>query len=154
VVLGSHVVNYSVTSGAQELILHTRVTIGYDAPCRTVHQLLIDAALATENILKEPRPFVFQTRLNDFHVSYEINVFTSQPNLMAVTYSLLHQSIQDRFNEVGVEIMSPSYASLPDDNRITILATHLPNDYTPPPIRVSAMDAFAAPDDSKPKTSR
>jgi len=153
VVLGSHVVNYSATTGEQGLILHTTVTIGYDAPWRTVHQLLIDAALATENILQEPRPFVFQTSLNDFHVSYEINAFTNDPNRMAATYSLLHQNIQDRFNQAGVEIMSPSYASLRDGNRVTIPSNHLPDDYAPPSFRVSGRDAFATPHDNKPKTN-
>lgn len=152
VVLGSHVVNYSATMGSQRLILHTTVTIGYDAPWRTVHQLLTDAALSTENILQEPPPFVFQTSLNDFHVSYEINAFTNEPNRMADTYSLLHQNIQDRFNQAGVEIMSPGYASLRDGNRVTIPANHLPHDYTPPAFRVSPTDAFAAPPDSKPRT--
>lgn len=151
VVLGSHVVNFSATTGAQGLILHTTVTIGYDAPWRTVHQLLIDAALATDNVLKEPRPFVFQTSLNDFHVSYEINAFTDQPNLMASTYSSLHQNIQDRFNQAGVEIMSPSYASLRDGNQVTLPSDHRPDDYTPPAFRVSALDAFTTPHDNKTK---
>jgi len=155
VVLGSHVVNYSTTIGGQGLILHTTVTIGYDAPWRTVHQLLIDAALTTDNILQQPRPFVFQTSLNDFHISYEINAFTNEPNRMAVTYSLLHQNIQDRFNQAGVEIMSPSYASLRDGNRVTIPASHLSDDYAAPTFRVSAIDAFSEPEDSsKPKTNR
>jgi small-conductance mechanosensitive channel len=150
-VLGSHVVNYSATAGVRGLILHTTVTIGYDAPWRDVHRLLIDAALATESILQEPQPFVFQTSLNDFHVSYEINAFTNEPSRMAATYSLLHQNIQDRFNAAGVEIMSPSYASLRDGNRAAIPDGHLPSDYTPPAFRVSADDVFSASSGSRPR---
>ena len=82
-VLNSHIINFSASAQQEGLILHTSVTIGYDAPWRTVHQLLIDAALATENILKVPKPFVFQTALDDFYVHYELNAFTDQPSRMA-----------------------------------------------------------------------
>ena len=54
VVLGSSVINYSREARTLGLILHTSVTIGYDAPWRTVHDLLIEAALATPGVLQEP----------------------------------------------------------------------------------------------------
>lgn len=108
-VLGSHIINYSTASTAGGLILHTTVTIGYDVPWRTVHELLTRAALACDRILREPRPFVLQTALNDFSVAYELNAYTSEPNAMASIYSELHQHIQDEFARAGVEIMSPVY---------------------------------------------
>lgn len=133
-VLGSHIINYS--SSAQ-LILNTTVTIGYDAPWRQVHELLIDAARSTERILAEPRPFVLQTALNDFYVSYELNAYTDAPSSMASVYSALHANIQDRFNEAGVEIMSPHYSTLRDGNMTTIPADYLPSDYRPPAHRIT-----------------
>ena len=39
-VLSSHIVNYSAAARQTGLILHTTVTIGYDAPWRQVHDLL------------------------------------------------------------------------------------------------------------------
>ncbi|QOX78853.1 mechanosensitive ion channel family protein [Trichlorobacter lovleyi] len=134
-VLGSHITNYSSSSQQYGLILHTTVTIGYDAPWRQVHQLLIDAATATENILTLPAPFVLQTSLDDFYVSYQINAYTDRPSIMACTYSLLHQHIQDKFNEGGIEIMSPHYATLRDGNQTTIPADYLPDDYRAPGFR-------------------
>lgn len=135
-VLNSHIVNFSASNGLDRLILHTTVTIGYDAPWRTVHQLLIDSALSCENILKEPRPFVFQTALDDFYVHYEINAYTDRPSVMAQTYSDLHEKIQDKFNEAGVEIMSSHYANIRDGNRTTIPDNYLPSDYAALPFRV------------------
>lgn len=135
-VLGSHIINFSSAVEEQGLILHTGVTIGYDAPWRTVHKLLIDAALTTGNILKDPEPFVLQTSLNDFYVSYELNAYTDKPSAMAVTYSELHQNIQDKFNQAGVEIMSPHYTSLRDGNSTTVPQSHRPKDYTAPPFRI------------------
>lgn len=111
-VLGSHIVNYSSSATSSGLILHSTVTIGYDAPWRQVHQLLIDAALATDSIASEPVPFVLQTSLDDFYVSYQINAYTDKPHIMAATYSQLHQNIQDSFNKAGIEIMSPHYSTL------------------------------------------
>lgn len=135
-VLSSHIINYSSSSAHSGLVLHTTVTIGYDTPWRAVQEVLIAAAKATENILDEPAPFVLQTSLDDFFVSYEINAFTNKPQIMAVTYSDLHRNIQDHFNQAGIEIMSPHYATLRDGNRTTIPENYLPNDYTEPSFAV------------------
>lgn len=135
-VLGAHIINFSSSASEKGLILHTGVTIGYDAPWRTVHQLLISAAEATENILKDPKPFILQTSLDDFYVSYELNAYTGDPSVMARTYSDLHQNIQDKFNEAGVEIMSPHYGAVRDGNQVTIPQDYLPKEYTAPSFKV------------------
>ena len=145
-VLGGVVVNYSAEARKRGVIFHTVVTIGYNAPWRQVHELLISAALATEDILHEPSPFVLQTALNDFYVSYELNAFTDRPTNMQNIYSILHQNIQDRFNEAGVEINSPHYASLRDGNETTIPQSYLPKDYRPPAFEVRQTQACAASD--------
>lgn len=139
-VLGSHITNYSSAAKDYGLILHTTVTIGYDAPWRQVHELLIAAASATENILELPVPFVLQTSLDDFYISYQINAYTDKPSIMARTYSELHQNIQEKFNEGGVEIMSPHYSSLRDGNQTTLPEPYLPESYKAPPFRVKKMD--------------
>jgi small-conductance mechanosensitive channel len=139
-ILNSYVNNFSqqVRQG-YGLILHTTVTIGYDAPWETVHALLIQAAKATEHILPTPPPFVLQTGLNDFYVSYEINAYTDIPELIPRIYSDLHQNIQDKFNAGGVEIMSPHYTNLRDGNPTTIPANYLPPDYEAPGLRVTSV---------------
>ncbi|HUV70993.1 MAG TPA: mechanosensitive ion channel family protein [Terracidiphilus sp.] len=142
-VLNSHIVNFSASPQDQRLILHTTVTIGYDAPWRTVHQLLINAALACDGILKDPKPFVFQTVLDDFYVHYEINAYTDQPNAMANIYSDLHVLIQDTFNEGGVEIMSSHYANVRDGNRSTIPDKYLPQGYVTPTFQLGLKDIFS-----------
>ncbi|MDD2900184.1 MAG: mechanosensitive ion channel family protein [Desulfuromonadaceae bacterium] len=139
-VLGSHITNFSSSAQEYGLILHTTVTIGYDAPWRQVHELLITAALATKNILELPAPFVLQTSLDDFYVSYQINAYTDKPSVMACTYSELHQNIQEKFNEGGVEIMSPHYSTLRDGNMTTIPESYLSGSYKQPAFRVSRVD--------------
>jgi small-conductance mechanosensitive channel len=119
-VLGSHIVNYSSAAHSEGLVLNTTITIGYDAPWRKVHELLLEAAKRTTKIDHDQRAFVLQTALNDFYVSYELNAVTRLPNSMASIYSDLHQNIQDCFNEAGLEIMSPHYGALRDGNTIAI----------------------------------
>jgi hypothetical protein len=122
-VLGSHIINYSSTAKEEGgLELHTTITIGYDVPWRAVHETMIAAARDTTGIVAEPAPFVLQTALNDNHVSYELNAYTDLPNAMARTYSELHQNIQDRFREAGIEILSPAYEAHRDGSPSTIPA--------------------------------
>ena len=141
-VLGSHIINYSSSAKERGLILHTTVTIGYDAPWKKVHELLITAALSSAHILKEPAPFVLQTSLDDFYVSYQINAYTDQPNKMAVIYDSLHQNIQDKFNEGGVEIMSPHYSSLRDGNQTTVPENYHAKDYAPPGFNIAGLSGL------------
>jgi small-conductance mechanosensitive channel len=134
--MNNHTKNYSADAAEHGLILHTSVTIGYDTPWRQIHELLIKAALATDLIEKNPAPFVFQDKLDDFYVRYQINAYTFSPNRQHIIYSLLHQNIQDAFNEAGVEIMSSHYSNIRDGNKITVPDDHLPKDYTAPSFRI------------------
>ncbi|NTW59768.1 MAG: mechanosensitive ion channel family protein [Nitrospirae bacterium] len=117
-IINTEVVNYSSLARKGGLILHTSVTIGYDTPWRQVHAMLLLAAERTPGLLKEPKPFVLQTALNDFYVGYELNVYTDRPLEMVKIYSDLHQNIQDAFNEFGVQIMSPHYLGDPSKAKI------------------------------------
>ncbi len=140
--LSSNVINFSISSRElnRNLIIQTTITLGYDLPWRKAHKTLIEAALETDHILKEPAPFVLQTSLDNFYISYQLNAYTNQPNLMVIIYSELHQNIQDKCNEAGIEILSPSYTSLRDGNTTTIPENYLPSDYAAPPFRVQSSD--------------
>ncbi|PVX44798.1 mechanosensitive ion channel-like protein [Flavobacterium sp. 103] len=132
-VLSSSSINYSANIGenGNGLLIHTKVTIGYDSSWKDVHKALIEAALRTDLLEKVPAPFVLQTSLDDFYVEYEINAYTKHPNEQPLVYSNLHQNIQDCFNEAGLEIMSPHYNSHRDGNRTTIPDNYLDNGYKP-----------------------
>jgi small-conductance mechanosensitive channel len=120
-VMGTQIINYSTSAAeGRGVILHTSVTIGYDVPWKQVESLLIAAALDTDKLLNEPAPFVLQTSLDDWYVAYEINAYTKEPEVMALTYSELHKHIQEKFDAAGVEIMSPHYMTLRDGNASTV----------------------------------
>ena len=131
-IMNSPTINYSSDAAEKGLIMYTTVTIGYDVPWRDMHQALIDAALRCDLVLKEPAPFVLQTSLDDFYVSYQINLYTREANRQAFIYSEMHKHIQDVCNERGIEIMSPHYRSERDGNMSTIPASYLPKEYKAP----------------------
>jgi small-conductance mechanosensitive channel len=129
-ILAGHTINYTTSAKERGLILHTTVTIGYDVPWRQVHELLMAAARATEGVSTEEHraPFVLQTSLDDFYVSYQINIYTAHSHKIAAIYSELLQHIQDSFQEAGVEIMSPHYRAERDGNPITIPKRSIPQE--------------------------
>ena len=119
-IMSSHTVNYSASARDYGLILHSEVSIGYDVPWRRVHQLLIEAALNTPGVTDDPRPFVLETSLSDWYPVYQLNAYVKDASKMPKIYSDLHQNIQDRFNEAGIEIMSPHYFATRDGGETTI----------------------------------
>jgi len=121
--LTSHIINYSDQASGAGLILYTSVTIGYDVPWPKVHDLLISAAMKTEQIEEEPAPFVLQKSLNDYSVNYQLNATTRDAIGMPRTHSNMNANILDAFNEAGLEIMSPMFVATRDGTELTIPQT-------------------------------
>ena len=119
-IMSSHTVNYSTSAREYGLIIHSEVSIGYDIPWRQTHQLLIEAALNTPGVIDDPRPFVLETSLSDWYPVYQVNAYIKEADRLADIYSDLHQNIQDKFNEAGIEIMSPHYVATRDGSQSTI----------------------------------
>jgi small-conductance mechanosensitive channel len=113
VVLGTATKNFTRLAGKDGVILHTSVTIGYNAPWRKVHEILIEAANRTAGLKKQPPAFVVQTALSDFYVEYQLNAHLEQPEMRMAVLGKLHSNIQDTFNEAGIAIVSPHYEADP-----------------------------------------
>lgn len=105
--MGSQTSNFTTAARNFGLIVHTKVTIGYDVPWQKIKEIMEGAAFSTPGIKHKPQPFMIITALNDFYVEYEINAFTDDAVKLPVVYSALHANLLDRFFEEGVEIMSP-----------------------------------------------
>ena len=118
IILSTQVINYSTLANDKGLILHTTVGIGYETPWRQVEGMLLFAAERTEELLKDPKPFVLQKSLGDFAINYELNVYTSNPSGRLRTYTALHQNILDVFNENNVQIMTPAYEGDPEQPKL------------------------------------
>jgi small-conductance mechanosensitive channel len=120
VVQSGTVVNYSSYAKQGGVQISTQVTIGYEAPWRTVHKLLIQAARSTPGMCKEPEPYVLQRALEDFFVRYEVRAWCDRANELHLVEGHLLERIQDEFAREGVEILSPHYEAKRDGGKSSI----------------------------------
>ena len=122
--------NYTFAAQNFGIVVHTKVTIGYDVRWQEIRQLLLDAAHATKGLRQHPEPFVLVTALDDYYVEYEVNAYTNQYEKLSLIYSELHHNILDSFHSNGVEIMSPHiYAHRTD------LELQIPKDQQKPHVK-------------------
>jgi small-conductance mechanosensitive channel len=113
VVVGTSTMNFTRLHAAHGTIVYTSVTIGYDAPWRQVHAMLLEAVERTPGVRREPAPYIVQRALADFYVEYQVNAYIERPGERFPVLSALHANIQDLFNEHGVQIMSPHFEQQP-----------------------------------------
>ncbi|MFI5211075.1 MAG: mechanosensitive ion channel family protein [Gemmatimonadales bacterium] len=130
VVVSGAVTDYSSAAHPGTPVFITgSVTIGYDVPWRTVHDLLLKSAGEVEGLASTPAPLVLQQALDDSYVSYQVGAAMAaggDSSRVPVLRSELKGKIQDVFNEAGVEILSPSFYALRDGNESSIPADHRP----------------------------
>jgi small-conductance mechanosensitive channel len=109
VVVGQTITDYTRIGETEGVLTPTSVTIGYDAPWRQVHAMLLQAAERTPGLRREPAPAVVQASLDDFYVKYTLLVSLERQETRLRTFDALNANIQDIFNEHSVQIMSPNY---------------------------------------------
>jgi small-conductance mechanosensitive channel len=122
-VLSSNVINYSAkTKDSKDhgVVVNTIINMGYDVPWMQVEQLLIDAALKTHHVLHRPSPFVLQTALNDFSISYQINAYTKEASKLPFIYTELYKNIQDLCRDADIELMTPHYQAFRNGEQTTV----------------------------------
>jgi len=110
-ILGSSITNYNTSSDedAEGLILYAEVTFGYATPWEKVHEILINAALATDHVQKKPKPFVLQIGLDNFYARYQINCYTKEVDKVPKIYASLYENIQNGFHEAGMDMTCANY---------------------------------------------
>ena len=118
--MSSQTSNYTFSAQRYGIIVHTKITIGYDEPWTKIESLLVQAAENTDGIKRHPKPFVRITALDDFYVEYEINGITDRAKTLSTVYSALHQQILDTMHGAGVEIMSPHIEARRDNLPVQI----------------------------------
>jgi small-conductance mechanosensitive channel len=144
-ILAGEVLNYSALARAGGLILHTTVGIGYETPWRQVEAMLLLAADRTPEVSKEPAPFVLETALGDFCITYELNVYCADPRQMERLYAALHRSVLDVFNEHGVQIMTPAYVADTPEPKVVPPAKWFESPARPPGTGQPPAEAAAQP---------
>jgi len=118
VVVSQTTTDFSRYNDSVGVFTPTFVTIGYDAPWRQVHAMLLEAAERTAGIRREPKSVVLQAGLEDFYVKYGLFVCLERQDKRPFVLAALHANIQDVFNEYGVQIMSPNYVFDPSAPKV------------------------------------
>ncbi|MBD1421564.1 mechanosensitive ion channel domain-containing protein [Sphingobacterium chuzhouense] len=117
-VMNSHTINYSMDVAENPLIIYTNITMAYEIPWQDVHELAKKACEQVDLLEKTPAPFILQTSLDDFYVTYQINAYTRNPHKQAAIYSELHKHILDVFHAAGIELLSPHFRAIRDGSEL------------------------------------
>ena len=128
-VMNSHTTNFSTDSSSKGLIIYTEFALGYDIDWEKVHEVAIKAALKIPEIKKNPKPFVFQLRLDDFYVTYQINAYIQNANRQEFIYSDLRRQLIEEFNEAGIELLSPHFMAHRGGSEPQFPKDQVPNSY-------------------------
>lgn len=83
------------------------VTLGYDAPWRRIHELLLETARQVDVVREKPRPFVRQSALGNWFVEYELVAHIVENANVDDARSALHAKAQDVFAASELELMTP-----------------------------------------------
>lgn len=111
-ILSKHTINYSSSKAEGGLVITATVTMAYAVDWRRVHEVLIAAARATEYTNREHEPYVFQNTLDSYYVTYQINVYTLEPDKMYHIHTALLQHIQDGFKQAGIDLHLPAQITI------------------------------------------
>jgi small-conductance mechanosensitive channel len=106
-IMTAYTINYTNSAREHGLILRRDVALSYDVPWRKVHEMLIEAALKTPGVLREPKPFVLQNALDDFYARYELNVYTDDADAMIGICSDLYANVCDVLIREKIDLNLP-----------------------------------------------
>ena len=98
-------------------IVHSEFTFTYKVPRQTIEKYLLMGADRCELLLKEPKPFVLVTSLEDFYTRYEINGYTLETDRLFEVYSQLHKHILDVFRENDLDPTSSHFIKMEELNK-------------------------------------
>ena len=136
-VLTVAVTNYSAHDLGKGIAMGVAATIGYDVDWRTVHQLLLEGARRTEQIVSEPAPQVFESSFGNYSVEYELRAWTKTSERVFETRAALRRNILDAFADAGVEIMTPTILSHRDASELAVPHERFPHRLRARGIRVT-----------------
>jgi small-conductance mechanosensitive channel len=84
------------------------VTAGYEVDPVIVKNALLNAISKIENVLREPKPFVWITDLQNFAMEYTLFYYLGDSKSILETDSEVKASIYSEFAEAGIELTTPN----------------------------------------------
>ncbi len=99
------VVNWTLSSQVLRLVIP--VGIAYGSDTRKAKQVLVDLAAGNPRVLAEPGPKAFFIKFGDSSLDFELRVWVRNLDDWLLSRDELHQAIDDRFRQEGIEIAFP-----------------------------------------------
>ena len=95
--------------GIKRIVRRTcKITAGYDESSEKIEKLLLESANSVEGVLKEPKPYVFVTNLQNFAVEYSLYVFTTQIKRLRLIDANLKRTVLKVLGENGIDLATPN----------------------------------------------
>jgi small-conductance mechanosensitive channel len=106
-------------STLQKVALNVQVTLGYDIDKDHAQVTLIQAALKTDGILfsSDKSPFVLLRELGSYAITYELNAYIDEPNLIVRIKSDLISNMITELKMAGIDIATPTIVTLKGDEK-------------------------------------
>ncbi|MGD6852353.1 MAG: mechanosensitive ion channel family protein [Candidatus Bathyarchaeia archaeon] len=110
-VMGKEIRNFSAL---KEVGIRAQITLGYDVDEDKVQAILIEAAQKTTGVLFSPdkAPSVLFRELGPSSITYELNVFTNEPNKLVQIKSDLIRNMLVELKKAGIDITSSTYVTI------------------------------------------
>jgi len=86
---------------------HCTVTPGFEYDSAYVEKVLLEAATKVKSVLKEPKPYVWITKFQNYAVEYNLYVFISDIKRLPEIDAELHRKVLDTCKEHEIDISTP-----------------------------------------------
>lgn len=86
---------------------HCTVTPGFEYDSADVEKALIEAADNVQGVLKEPKPYVWITKFQNYAVEYNLYVFISDIKRLPEIDADLHRTVFETCRKNGIDISTP-----------------------------------------------
>jgi small-conductance mechanosensitive channel len=86
---------------------HCLVTPGFEYDSTDVEKALLEAADKTQDVLKEPKPYVWITKFQNYAVEYTLYVFISDIKRLPEIDAALYREVLETCRKHGIDISTP-----------------------------------------------
>lgn len=105
-ILTNETINYSSSASEEGIDISLHIKIPHSVHWQVVNDLLIKAALATDDVVQQPAPYVSNKGVKKGYIKYELKVLTQKPERENFIISGIYTNIYKIFEEEKIDIFS------------------------------------------------
>ncbi|MCP3867401.1 MAG: mechanosensitive ion channel [Gammaproteobacteria bacterium] len=104
-IITGEVINWTLTDKVNRILLTIGVAYGTDV--QRAMQLLVDAANENTEVISDPKPVASFEAFGDNALTLFLRAYLDDMDNRLTTITALHNAVNDKFNEAGIEISFP-----------------------------------------------